>query len=76
MRGVEHRHIGLLLAGAGVVLAVVGVLVYLGAFNWFGRLPGDIRVEREHARLYVPLVTMLAISVAVTLLVNLFRRLF
>ena len=76
MSGVEHRHIGLLLAGAGVALAVVGALVYLGAFSWFGRLPGDIRVERENARLYVPLVTMLAISAALTLLVNLLRRLF
>ena len=40
------------------------------------RLSSPRLSDRENARLYVPLVTMLVISVALTLLVNLFRRLF
>jgi hypothetical protein len=64
----------IVLAGAAVI--VVGVLVWLGGFSWFGRLPGDIRIERESVRVYIPLVSMLVISLALTLLLNLIRRFF
>ena len=47
--------IGPLLIGAGAVLVVVGLLAWSGALSWFGRLPGDIRVERPNARVYVPI---------------------
>jgi hypothetical protein len=40
----------------------------------FGRLPGDVVVERENFRFYFPIVTSLVISAAVTLLFWLFRR--
>jgi hypothetical protein len=64
----------IVLAGAAVI--VVGLLVWLGGFSWFGRLPGDIRIERESVRVYIPLVSMLVISLALTLLLNLIRRFF
>jgi hypothetical protein len=41
---------------------------------WFGRLPGDIRIERETFRLYVPIVSMLLVSVVLSLILYLFRR--
>ena len=46
----EPRSLGLLIIGAGVLLAAVGVAVYYGGFSWFGRLPGDIRYHgyRHH----------------------------
>ncbi len=72
----EPRSSGLLLIGAGVALAVVGALVYFGAFAWFGRLPGDIRYEGESTRVYIPITSMLLLSALLTLLLNLFRRLF
>jgi hypothetical protein len=40
------------------------------------QLPGDIRIERESVRVYIPLVSMLVISLALTLLLNLIRRFF
>jgi hypothetical protein len=61
---------------AGVVLVFVGLLVWAGALNWFGRLPGDIRVEGEHTRVYVPLVSMLLLSLLLSLAVYLLRRFF
>ena len=64
----------IVLAGAAVM--VVGILVWLGGFSWFGRLPGDIRIERETVRIYIPLVSMLVISLILTLLLNLIRRFF
>ena len=72
----EPRSSGLLLVGAGVALAIVGALVYFGAFSWFGRLPGDIRYEGENTRVYIPITSMLLLSALLTLLLNLFRRLF
>jgi hypothetical protein len=42
---------------------------------WFGRLPGDVRIERESVHIYVPLVSMLIVSAALSLLLYLVRRL-
>jgi len=50
--------------------------VWSSALNWFGRLPGDIRIERDTARVYVPIVSMLLLSLALTLVFNLARRFF
>ena len=65
---------GLLLVIGGVVLVIVGLLVWAGALSWFGRLPGDIRVERPGMRIYVPLTSMLLLSVAISVLLAIFRR--
>lgn len=70
----DSRSLGVLIVGLGIVLVLVGVLVMSGALGWFGRLPGDIRVERENVRVYVPLASMLVISVLLSLLLYLLRR--
>jgi hypothetical protein len=67
---------GPLLVTLGIALAVVGLLVWWGAFGWFGRLPGDIRIERESVRVYIPLVSMLLVSAGLSLVLYLIRRLF
>ncbi len=61
---------------AGIVIVVVGVLAWTGALSWFGRLPGDIRIERGNVRIYVPVISMLLISVGVTILLSISRYLF
>jgi hypothetical protein len=66
---------GLLLVLAGAALVVLGLLVYSGALSWFGRLPGDLRWEGEHTRVYVPLASMLLLSVLLSLLAFVLRRL-
>ena len=65
---------GSLLVALGVGLVLVGLLVWSGAFNWFGRLPGDIRIERDSVRVYLPLASMLLVSVGLSLLLYLIRR--
>jgi Zn-dependent protease with chaperone function len=67
---------GPLLMLVGVAIVVVGLLVWWGAFGWFGHLPGDIRIERDNVRVYVPLVSMLVISIVLTLVLNLISRIF
>ena len=59
----------LLLLGFGAVFHFAPWLV-----RWFGRLPGDIRVESYGAKLFLPLTSMALVSVAVTLILRLFRK--
>lgn len=67
--------VGPVLVVAGFVIVVIGVLVWSGLLSWFGRLPGDIRIEREHTRVYVPIVSMLLLSAVLTAVIHLIRRL-
>ncbi len=64
------------LIAIGLVLVAVGLLWHFfpGALSWFGRLPGDIRVEGEKGGFYFPIVSMIIISLVLTLLANLFQR--
>jgi NAD/NADP transhydrogenase beta subunit len=68
------REIGPWLIGLGVVIAVVGVLAWTGAVSWFGRLPGDIRITSGNTRVFIPLTTMLLLSLVVSLFFAIFRR--
>ena len=70
----ESKGIGAVIVGIGVLVVLIGVLIYFGALSWFGRLPGDIRVEREGVHIYVPITSMLLLSVALSLLLYLIRR--
>ena len=60
----------LMMIGAGVV--VVGALVRFapGLFSWFGNLPGDVRIEGENSRVFIPITSMIVVSVILTLVVN------
>ncbi len=69
------RNAGSVIVVIGIVIVVIGILVSRGWLSWFGRLPGDIRIESGSTRVYLPLTSMLLVSFALTLLVNLFRRL-
>jgi uncharacterized protein HemY len=64
------------LIGAGIVLLLIGILAKAGLLGWVGQLPGDIRIERSSTRIYFPITSMIIISVVLTVLINLFRRLF
>jgi NAD/NADP transhydrogenase beta subunit len=65
---------GPMLIALGVGLILIGLLFWSGSMAWFGRLPGDIRIEREAVRIYLPIVSMLVVSVVVSLVLYLARR--
>jgi Protein of unknown function (DUF2905) len=71
-----NRYVGLLVILGGVGVIVIGVLIYTGWLSWFGRLPGDIRYESDNVRVYVPIVSMLLVSVILSILFYLLRRFF
>lgn len=72
----DSRTLGLLVATAGFAVVIVGLLIWFGGLGWFGRLPGDIRYESGSTRVYIPLVSMLLVSVVLSLLLSVIRRLF
>ena len=62
------------LIGLGLALVVSGFAwPYLDRFPC-GRLPGDIVIERDDSRVYVPLTSCLVLSCVLSLLLRLFRR--
>jgi membrane protein implicated in regulation of membrane protease activity len=66
---------GRLLIILGVVLILAGLLLtYGGRIPWLGRLPGDIRIERQNFSFYFPLASSLLVSLLLSLLFWLFRR--
>lgn len=64
----------LVIIGLGII--AIGLAVYFlhDKLHWIGRLPGDIRVERENFRFYFPLTTMIVFSVLLTLIINLVKK--
>jgi len=67
---------GTLIIWLGVALVVIGVLVSLGLFSWFGHLPGDVRAEGERGGFYFPITSSIVVSVVATILINIALRLF
>jgi di/tricarboxylate transporter len=65
---------GRIIVLAGVAIVFVGLLVWSGALRWFGRLPGDIRIERDSVHVYIPLVSVLLVSVVLSLIMYLVSR--
>ena len=72
----DSRGVGLFVIFAGAVVVVLGLLVYTGALSWFGRLPGDLNFGSERTRVFVPITSMLIVSLVLSLVMYLLRRFF
>ena len=64
--------------GIGAIIILVGIIIYFfhDKLNWIGRLPGDIRIEKENFRFYFPIVTMILFSLLGTFIIWLIRKFF
>lgn len=73
-----NNETGKWIIAAGLFIVLAGVIVYFfhDKLNWIGRLPGDIRIERENFRFYFPITTMIIFSLVVTLIIQVIRRFF
>ena len=60
----------------GVLFIAVGTLLYFvpNAFSWFGKLPGDISTAGDQTKVFIPITSMIVISVVLSLLLTLFNR--
>jgi hypothetical protein len=72
------ENLGKFLVGLGAVLVLIGLIVWLAAdkLSWFGRLPGDIAVERPGFRFYAPITTMILLSIGLSVFLWLFNKFF
>lgn len=61
---------------AGVALLVIGMALHFAPwlFNWFGKLPGDIRIETRHSKVFIPITSMVVVSVVLSVVINLFKK--
>jgi len=68
--------IGKLITAIGFVLIIIGLVLNYAPWliSWFGKLPGDIRMGDENKMLFIPITSMLIISIILSILVNLFFR--
>ena len=72
-----NPQLGKTLVILGLFVVAVGAFVWLGGgslFSWFGRLPGDIRIERPGFRFYAPIVSMLLVSLLLSVVLWVVRR--
>jgi H+/Cl- antiporter ClcA len=60
----------------GIIIVIVGIILWLfgDKLNWFGNLPGDIKVKKENFSFYFPITTMILLSVVLSLIVWLVRK--
>lgn len=60
----------------GIFIIIAGLIIYFfyDKLNWIGRLPGDIRIEKENFRFYFPITTMIIASLIVSAILWLIKR--
>jgi uncharacterized membrane protein YidH (DUF202 family) len=67
------RDLGKFILIIGVITTLVGLVMWSGfAPKWLGRLPGDIRIERDNSVFYFPIVTCIVLSIVLSLLLSIF----
>lgn len=71
----DTRDAAIVVIGLGFVVVLVGLVMLAGGLSWFGNLPGDIRIDRGNTKIFFPITTMILISVGLSLLLGIIRRL-
>lgn len=72
------QQIGKFLILIGVLLVITGIIFWLlpGKTGWFGHLPGDIRIKKEHFAFYFPITSMLLLSAILGFILWLIHKIF
>lgn len=62
----------------GLCVVVIGLIIYFfhDKLHWIGHLPGDIRIVRDNFRFYFPVTTMILLSLLLSLLIYIIKRMF
>jgi DUF2905 family protein len=63
---------------AGIMIILLGVIIYFfhDKLSWIGRLPGDIRIEKENFKFYFPITTVILFSLALTVIIQIIKKIF
>ncbi len=59
----------------GLILIALGLIWQFAPWllNWFGKLPGDINIDKGNSRIFIPITSMAVISLVLTIIINFFR---
>jgi hypothetical protein len=70
--------LGKILIVLGIILILAGLIIYFAGdkLGWIGNLPGDIRVEKENIKFYFPVTTMILLSILLSVIIWLIRKIF
>ncbi len=60
----------------GIIVIIIGIIIWLfgDKLNWFGNLPGDIKIKKENFSFYFPITTMILLSAVLSLIIWLVRK--
>ncbi len=64
----------IMIAGAVVLIAGIVIFFWGDKLQFLGRLPGDIRIERENFKFFFPITTMILLSLAISLIIWILRQ--
>jgi hypothetical protein len=72
------EQIGKILIVAGIIMVIAGVILYFSGnrLNWLGHLPGDINIVKDNVRIFIPITTMILLSVILSLIFYIIRKCF
>jgi len=74
MKG-QRKNMGTLLIVVGIIIVLIGLLFYFSDnIPMIGKMPGDIRIERENFTFYFPVATSILLSVVISVVIYLIRR--
>jgi len=64
------QQIGKIVIIIGLLFIIAGIILYFfsNKLQWFGHLPGDIKIKKEHFSLYAPITSMLLVSFVISLI--------
>jgi hypothetical protein len=71
-----HQATGKTIIIIGIAIFIIGLMWYFwgNKLHFLGRLPGDIRVEREAFRFYFPITTMILLSLLLSVVFHLIKK--
>jgi len=70
------RELGNSLLLIGLAVASIGLAIRFGLFGWFGKLPGDIRIEGKTTSFFAPISSMILLSLVASVILNFVLRIF
>ena len=71
-----NQQTGKFLLIIGILIIFAGIIIYFfhDHLKWIGKLPGDIRIEKENVRFYFPITTMVILSIIISMVLFIFRK--
>jgi hypothetical protein len=72
------EHIGKIIIVTGIILIVAGLIIYFAGdkLGWLGHLPGDINIVKDNVRIFIPVTTMILLSVFFSVVIFILKKFF